>query len=143
MKVLIHKLLILIIANVYIATVVEAADCPTGGAAYDMQKGKLYLPGVLVGHNGSIFEAKLDLLDSHNAFQFHLTDLTLLENSSALAHGMYHPDNQLLNIPSLCLHSEDSEQLVTQIEMQLIPYSEPLQLLLKRASDSSGNSIFN
>ena len=73
MKLLIHKLLILIIANVlYIATVVEAADCPSDGANYDMQKGKLYLPSVLVGHNGSIFEAKLDLLDSQNSFQFRL-----------------------------------------------------------------------
>ncbi|NOR80860.1 MAG: hypothetical protein GQ529_08515, partial [Methyloprofundus sp.] len=48
-----------------------------------------------------------------------------------------------LKIRSLCLRSDGSEQLVTKIEMQHIPFSDPMQLLLKKASNSAGSTIFN
>jgi hypothetical protein len=43
---------------------------------------------------------------------------------------------------SLCLLSDSGQQLVTQVEMQLIPDSEPVQLLLKNVRDSAGSLNF-
>ena len=139
----IRKLLILIATNAFIAATVDAANCPPAGATYDLQQGNLYLPSVFVEQQGELYEAKLDLLESENLFQFQLADLVSLDNSVALSHGTYQPGNQLLNIQSLCLRSGGNESVLTHIEMQLIANSDPIQFLLKSASDSTGNIIYN
>lgn len=55
----------------------------------------------------------------------------------------FQSDKQILKIPFLCLHAENNKQLVTQVEMQLVPNSTPLQFLLKNASDPAGTAIFS
>ena len=129
--------------TIFFATAAEAVDCPPQGATYDLQQGKLYLPSIFVEQDNISVEATLDLLSSQQAFQFQLAALNFLENKAANNVGVYQPDNKLLEITELCLRSNETEQLITQIEMQAIPNSEPMQLLLRTASDSTGNSIFN
>ena len=138
-----RKLLIIAIANAFVATSVNAAGCSQDEATYDLRQGQLYLPSISVEQQNLQFAAQLDLLDSQNAFQFQLAGLTEVDHQSVLSHAIYHPANQLLNIQSLCLSTGDSEQLVTQVEIQVIPFSDPMELLLKSASDSAGNNIFN
>ena len=139
----ITNLLILLITNSLFAAEVGAVECPSEGASYDMPQGKLSLPSVFVEQAGLLFEAKLDLLESQHAFQFQLANLQRLDNAVAQRNSIYQPDQQLLKIQSLCLRSDDSELLVAQIEMQAVPFSDPMQLLLKTASDAQGNSIFD
>ncbi|NOQ13328.1 MAG: hypothetical protein GQ583_02450, partial [Methyloprofundus sp.] len=143
MKLSFAKLAMIVITHSLTAATVEAVSCPSEGASYDMQQGKLSLPNIFVEQAGLLVEAKLDLLESQHALQFQLTDLTLLDSTIAQGNSLYQPSQQLLKIQSLCLHAGDSEQLVTQIEMQAIPLSDPMQLLVKTASDAQGNAIFN
>ncbi|NOR80436.1 MAG: hypothetical protein GQ529_06325, partial [Methyloprofundus sp.] len=143
MKSFIAKLAIIVLSNSCVATTVEASGCSSENASYDVPRGKLSLPSIFVEQAGSIFEAKLDLLESQHAFQFQLSHLELLAQTIAQGNSFYQPDQQLLKTQALCLRSDDSEQLVTQIEMQAIPFSDPMRLLLKSASDSAGHDIFN
>ncbi len=143
MKLFIRNVFILAMANLYMATAVIAKECPSKHATYDMQQGRLKLAEIFVAQNGLLFSAELNLLNSQQVFQFQLTDLQLLENQPASANINYQAENQLLQIQSLSLLSKGSEAHITQLEMQTIPYSNPLQLLLTKASDANGKSIFN
>jgi len=142
MPLFIRKLFILTVAQILFTMTTEAASCPSEGATYHLQQGELYLPTVFIEQQEPIFSAKLGLLESQNQFQFQLNELDQLDGFSATDNGLYEPVSQLLTMRSLCLRSEKSEQLLTQIEMQAIPFSDPMQLLLKSVSDSAGNNIF-
>lgn len=120
----------------------RASGCVPGSASYDMQQGRLILPSVFIEQEGLLFAAQLELLDSQNLFQFQVTSLKPLAELVASGQGMYQPDTERLTIESLCLISEKGEQLLTKVEMQLIPDNEVLGFLLKSAHNSVGEPIY-
>lgn len=137
-----YSLTLLVTSGLLFASSVTA-DCQLGAASYDSQLGKLYLPSVSIDTQELLFATQLDLLNSRQIFQFQLADLTLLDSGTTEGSAEYHPGSQILNIPSLCLRSESAAQFLMQVELQAVPNSAPLQLMLKNVQDTEGNSVFN
>jgi hypothetical protein len=113
-------------------------------ATYDTQKETLALPAVLVNELGVLYKAKLDLLSSDIPFHFQLTDLLQLNQLTATGVAHYQLSNQTLTVPSLYLYTSDIAKLNQyHIEMQAVPHTQPMQFLLKNATDTQGTSVFD
>lgn len=120
----------------------SALDCPLDSPIYNTQQEKLFLPHVVINKTNRLLAAQLNLLKSQHDYHFQLSHLTSLD-APATELAIYQPEQALLQVPSLCVQSEIGHEQVTQVQLQVLPYSKPLQFILKSASDAIGQPLFN
>ena len=129
------------VSNIVLASpLAPITNCPIDSAVYNTDQKILRLSAVNVDESIT-YNAALNLLNTQNKFHFELSRLTQL--SDRLATANYQTINQLLTIKSLCLFPDNNGIPGFQVTMQAIPYSQPIQFLLKTANDSDNKIIFN
>lgn len=122
---------------------IYAEECSAGGVSYDWQLGRLDIPNVFVVHEGQNYQLQLDLLESQNLFHYQVSTLLPLANLSAQSGAIYTAEAMQLHLDLLCLDADTGGELLADVQMQLIPNTEPYQWLLRRAHNISGVPIYN
>ena len=117
---------------------------------YDSQQGALHIPTVFADESGVLYKARLDLLPSDIPYHFQLNDLLQLPPFTAgtiaatAATANYQASHLTLTVPSLYVYTSDIAELNQyDVEIQAIPNSQPMQFLLKNATNNQGVSVFD